>query len=168
MRIQLLYKYIAHDVKQLTLRYANARLTDNPELADQAAFGENDSDEQLLRRWVVTGTARLRVVLRDYISKKTENADDTLTDKETWGFNFTNDVADSHGTAELMHWFVVKWCMWQWLLQYAPSEANATKNELDELEDDLNKVFSDSDMPTKERREKYVDVDEIVVTYEPA
>lgn len=163
MKIKLIWTYLNHDVQQLAHRYANARLAEHPDMESIADLSGNASDEQLIRRWVITGTAHLRRILREYLEKKTEEADDKLPmAKESWGFVFKTDVMDSHGLAELMHWFVVRWCAWQWCQMFSPADSSMAKAEVDDMEGELQNLLIDADMPMKERREVYEDTDEIV------
>ena len=88
MIIELLYKYLDHDVRQLTTRYAEAR-TNDPELRDLSQLGDGTSDQQLIRRLIVTGVGKLRAVLRDKLVNSTENADDeraACSEAEVSGF----------------------------------------------------------------------------------
>ena len=104
MTIVLKWKYLHYDIDQLTYRYGKVHTTDeeNKELAQTTA--ENESDTNLVRRLVVTGTARLRRILADYITAKVEDANDTLpTEKTEWSFTFNDGVeADGHALAELI------------------------------------------------------------------
>lgn len=166
MRIKLLAKYIAHDVRQLTYRYAVGRFEEDEKRMD-AQIGENDSDDQLILRYIYTGTAKLRMILKDHIEQKHEDADDTLANKTEWGFTFKEEFADSHALAELMHWFVVKFALAQWVKMFSPNEAGLAEGELDEIEDEL-KNWLDDAMPMKEHRSR---LDEIIpdveIVYEP-
>ena len=172
MTITLLWKYIHYDVDQLTWRYGKTHMADE-ENKEVSQTNLNESDTNLVLRWAVTGTARLRRILSDYISGKTENANDTLpTEKTSWGFIFNDDVtADGHALAELMHWFVVRWCVYQWCLAFAPDQALLEKRSMDDIKTDLEKVLGggDSAMPVKESLTRIDDElsDEIEITYEP-
>lgn len=172
MTIVLKWKYLHYDIDQLTYRYGKVHTTDeeNKELAQTTAG--NESDTNLVRRLVVTGTARLRRILADYITAKVEDANDTLpTEKAEWSFTFNDDVeADGHALAELMHWFVVRWCIYEWCKMFAPEQAPLEKAGADELKKDLERMMhGDSSMPTKEplknNDEEYVE--SVVITYEP-
>ena len=129
MTIVLKWKYLHYDIDQLTYRYGKVHTTDeeNKELAQTTAG--NESDTNLVMRLVVTGTARLRRILADYITAKVEDANDTLpTEKTEWSFTFNDDVeADGHALAELMHWFVVRWCIYEWCKMFAPEQAPLEK-----------------------------------------
>lgn len=173
MRIELLWKYIHYDVDQLTWRYAKTHTNDeeNKEIG-QTSVGESDSN--LIKRFAITGTARLRRILHDYISEKNEDADDTLPlDKKKWGFNFNTDItADGHALAELMHWFVVRFCIFQWCKMFAPDQALLEKAEVDDIKKDLEKLLDgDAAMPIKEHLVISPDDeydDSIIITYEPS
>lgn len=165
MKITLLYKYIKYDIEQLTHRYGEARMKADPDLKDLAQFGEGESDDALMRRYTFTGTAKLRRILNDYLEKKTEDANDTLVKKESWSFTFTEEIGDSHGLAELMHWFVVKFAVWEWCKAFSPADSAISKAELDDIEDDLEDFMGDSAMPMKERRPRWEDVDDVEIIY---
>lgn len=169
MKITLLLKYIKYDVWQLTHRAGQVRITD-PELKDLAQMDDNESDEHLILRLALTGTARLRHFLKDYIERKGEDATDELPEgKQSWSFTFREDKADSHALAELMHWFVVRYAVYEWMGLFAPSEQAAARAELEDVADEIKEAMQDSDMPTKERRdisdpsEEY----EVEITYVP-
>ena len=170
MEIRLLWKYLHYDVDQLTWRYGKTHTADeeNKEIS-QTALGESDTN--LVRRLVITGTARLRRILADYITEKTEDANDTLPlDKTDWSFTFNADVtADGHALAELMHWFVVRFALCQWCKMFAPKQAPMEEREVKDLKKDLEKMLEggDSAMPMKEALTTPDDglEDEIVITY---
>lgn len=171
MKIELHWKYIHYDIDQLTWRYSKTHTTDeeNKEIGQTSAADESDTN--LLKRLAITGTARLRRILSDYIAAKVEDADDTLPEsKTTWGYNFNADVeADGHALAELMHWFVVRFAIWQWCKMFAPDQAPMEEAETKGLEKDLKKMVKGggSGMPTKEAlvREDAGWKEEIVFTY---
>lgn len=170
MTIKLLWKYIHYDVDQLTWRYGKTHTTDeeNKEISQTSA--KNESDSNLILRFAVTGTARLRRILADYISEKVEDANDTLpTSKTEWGFSFNDDVeADGHALAELMHWFVVRFCIWHWCKAFAPEQAKLEKAELDDIKKDLDRMLGgDSAMPRKEALVTPDDAyaESVVITY---
>lgn len=154
MTITLLYKYIHYDVDQLTWRYGKTHTADEENKEISQTTLTNESDSNLVLRWAVTGTARLRRILHKYITEKIVDANDTLpTTKESWGFTFNEDVtADGHALAELMHWFVVRWCIYQWCLAFAPDQALLEKKAMDDIKADLDKMLGggDSAMPMKE------------------
>lgn len=157
MEITLHLEPIHYDVEQLTHRYSEARI-ENAETKDLAQVDRNSSDRALVLRYVLTGTAKLRHILRDYLERKTEDANDKLpwtsdtATKRTWTFTFKEDKFDSHALAELMHWFVVRFCVWEWCKMYAPTEAKAAKDELEDMQIDLEDALVGGDMPMKERR----------------
>lgn len=173
MRIELFWKWIHYDVDQLTWRYGKTHNSDEENKEISQTTANNESDANLMLRFAVTGTARLRRYLSDYISAKTEDANDALPlEKKKWGFNFNSEVeADGHALAELMHWFVVRWCMLQWCNIFAPDQSALERAELNELKKDLDGTLggSDSAMPMKEKLtgpdDKYQD--EVVFTYLP-
>ena len=167
MKITLLYKYIAHDVRQLAHRYAEMRI-DDPEKRLNAQTDEDClSDEQLLLRYVYTGTAHVRQILRDVLLQHNEDTNDVLKKKESWSFTFKHDVFDCHATAELLHWFIVKWCLWQWLKTYAPNEAADAEKELNDLEHKM-REWLDDPMPMKVRQNHQDHCEtEVEIIYEP-
>lgn len=171
MRIELLWKWIHYDVDQLTWRYGKTHNSDEENKEISQTTAENESDTNLMLRFAVTGTARLRRYLADYISAKIEDANDTLPlEKKKWGFNFNAEVeADGHALAELMHWFVVRWCLLQWCMIFAPDQVAREKSELNDLKKDLDKALggSDSAMPMKEKLTGPDDdyQEEVVFTY---
>lgn len=167
MTIVLLKKWLIYDVDQLVHRYAKMR-QDNPELLETADLSGDDSSDNLLKiRLIVTGTAKLRRKLAEYLTKVTDDADDANLSKDSWSFTFTDEADfDSWGMAELMHWFVVRFAVWQWLKIFSPAESKNEKEELDELESELDDMISDLAMPTKERRDVYnEDGDEDVIVF---
>ncbi len=170
MIITLLFQYIKHDVHQLTHRYAESR-TEDPDVKDIAQLDDNTSDKQLVMRYCLTGTARLRRILKEYITYKTEDANDTLPqDKQSWSFAFKDDLdeADAHAMAELMHWFVVKFCLWEWMKMFgSPSDIKAAGDDVTSLEEDLKDMTGQFAMPMKERRTQYSETDEVTYTYIP-
>lgn len=171
MTIKLLWKYLHYDVDQLTWRYGKTHNADeeNKEIS-QTALGESDTN--LVKRLVITGTARLRRILADYITEKSVDANDTLPlDKTDWSFTFNAEVAaDGHALAELMHWFVVRFALWQWCKMFAPDQASMEEREMKDLKKDLDKMLegSDSAMPMKEALATIDDglEDEVVIIYE--
>ena len=54
MTITILHKYLYHDIKQLTTRYAEARNMD-AETRDMAQIGDGQSDKELIMRLIITG-----------------------------------------------------------------------------------------------------------------
>ena len=178
MIVELIYKYLRYDIEQLTYRYGKARQNDNAELFDLTALeGDDTSDDNLMQRFCLTGVAKLRMLLKDHLEKYTDDANDVLNDDTKWTFKFTSDEYDATALASLMHWFVVRWALWQWCLAFAPSDARTAKSDLDDAEDEMKNLLLDSAMPTKDRRKTYdeeseetemiVDEEEIVVTNEP-
>lgn len=171
MRIELKWKYIHYDVDQLTYRYGRTHVDEPNTRLSQT--GANESDTNMVQRFAITGTARLRRLLNKFISAKVEDANDALpTDKTKWGFEFNSDVtADGHALAELMHWFVVRWCVYQWCLVFAPAQAIAEKAELKDLKRDLDKLLGGggSSMPMKEALVTPDDEAEesVVISYAP-
>lgn len=163
MRIKLIAKYLAHDIRQITYRYASARNEDY-EKRLESQFGEDESDSQLILRYLYTGTAKLRMLLKERIEQKHEDADDTLAEKAEWGFNFKENYADSHALAEMMHWFVVRFAVAQWAKTYSPNDAALAEGELSDIEDEL-KDWLDDAMPMKEHRSRPDEVEEIVICY---
>lgn len=151
MIIELLYKYLDHDVRQLTTRYAEAR-TNDPELRDLSQLGDGTSDQQLIRRLIVTGVGKLRAVLRDKLVNSTENADDKFPVVTSWEFNFKEADADSRALAELMHWFIVRAAIVEWCRMFSPSDLSEVKSAVGDAADELDELLSSSSMPTKERR----------------
>lgn len=172
MIIQLLYKYLDHDIKQLATRYADARAKE-PEIKDLAQLGDGDSDQQLIMRLIVTGVGRLRKVLAQKLKIVTDNSDDTLPEakegkrpqKDRWDFDFKKDYADSRALAELMHWFIVRTAVAEWCLMFSPNDAGAAKSEIEETEADLDELLSHSAMPVKERRKIVYDDSPAEITY---
>lgn len=160
MRIELLFDSIYYDVRQLTYRFAEPRYDTEKqaESKDLAQLGDNDSDRDLVLRFCYTGTAKLRYILKEYITKKTEDANDALNIKDKWGFNFTHEIMDSHGLAELMHWFVVRYALYEWARMFSANDAKAIKDDLDETKEELEDLLIDSTWPIKERKEIYEDI----------
>ena len=168
MIIELLYKYLDHDVRQLTTRYAEVR-TNDPEVRDISQLGDGKSDQQLIMRLIVTGVGRLRAVLRDKLVNRTENADDKLPVAASWDFTFKEADADSRALAELMHWFIVKAAIVEWCRMFSPNDLPEVKYALEDAADELDELLSGSGMPMKERR-TLVDEDgpaEVKFTYIP-
>ena len=61
MTITILHKYLYHDIKQLTTRYAEARNMD-AETRDMAQIGDGQSDKELIMRLIITGVSRMKTV----------------------------------------------------------------------------------------------------------
>lgn len=169
MKITLLLEYLRYDVWQLTHRAGQVRI-DEPETKDLAQMDDNESDENLILRFVLTGTAKLRHLLKDWLERKSEEASDELPEgKQSWSFTFREDKADSHALAELMHWFVVRYAVYEWMGLFSPSEKASAKADLDGVADEIKDALQGSDMPMKERRdisdpaEEY----EVEITYIP-
>lgn len=173
MIVRLLYKYLGYDIKNLAYRYSRARYLDKPELNFESTLADEDFDENIIRRYCLTGIAKMRLLLREYLVANTADADDTLGTEPSWQFKFKADEYDGKGLADVMHWFVVKLALLQWVEAYSPDDAAIARRELDSAEADLKKFLIDSPMPMKERRECYDNsdhlcdcmIDEIVVTY---
>ena len=109
MTITLLHKYLYHDIKQLTTRYAEARNMD-AETRDMAQIGDGQSDKELIMRLIITGVSRMRRLIKDKLVTTGTDADDKLPkEKESWSFKFKDETeADGETLAGLMHWFVVR------------------------------------------------------------
>lgn len=171
MTIELLWKYIHYDVDQLTWRYGKTH-TNDEENKHISQTTTDESDTNLVKRFAVTGVGKLRRYLDDYVESNTDDADDTLPISTTsWSFVFDDEVtADGRGLAKLMHWFIVRFCIWQWCKIFAPDQAAMEERELKDLKKDLDKMLEggDSAMPTKEALVISPDDeydDEIVITY---
>lgn len=170
MKIKLLKKYIAYDVRQIVHRMAEARITENGELRVKAQLGENESDVNLITRYITSGIARMVRIINDYIECRHDDADDKLEENAEYTFHFKDDVADSQSLAGLMHWFVVKFAVCEWARAYGTrADVQSCKEELDDLESDLSDLLLSSNMPTKERRkiEEIADEYEVEIIYEP-
>lgn len=165
MTITLYWNYLLYDVEQLTHRYSKARIADM-ETQDVAAFTKEDkSDKDLMHRFVITGTAHLRSILREFLDKKSEESNDVLPQyKTSWGFSFleTAPTFDGHAMAELMHWFIIRFCLWHWLKMFAPTEAEIEGIEMEKIEYELKSMLDSDEMPTKQRLEYYEDSQDIV------
>jgi len=172
MTIQLLYRYLDHDVRQLTTRYAEARAQE-PEAKDLAQLGDGDSDQQLIMRLVVTGVGRLRAVLGDKVETVSGDSDDTLPDasgntrphRDKWEFTFKKTTADSRALAEIMHWLVVRAAIAEWCRMFSPTDTAEAKAETEELEADLDELLSRPAIPVKERRRIVLEDAPTEITY---
>lgn len=165
MTIKLLYTYLAHDVMQLTTRYAEARAKE-PDTRDLAQMGDGQSDQELIMRFIMTGAARLRRVLRGKLVTPTEDATDILPTSDTpkgerpktdsWEFTFndTAEEADGEALAGLMHWFVVRWAVSEWCRMFSPNDLPIAKQDTKDTENEIDELLSEVAMPTKERAAK--------------
>ena len=102
MKIILYWNYLLYDFEQLVHRYSKVRLSEM-ESQDIASFTKDSkSDKDLMHRFVITGTAHLRHILKDWLEKKSEESNDMLPQyKTSWGFEFveTAPTFDGHGMA---------------------------------------------------------------------
>lgn len=172
MKIELLWKWLKYDVRQLTWRYAKARLEDkSPETADMASEDGSKTSEDMTYRLCLTGAARLGAVLKDYLDDDgVEEADDKgETYAQAWLFGLKRgaDVSGAQSMASLMHWYIVRFAVWQWLKMYSPNEAGQERQELKELEDEMKTALSLGDMPMKERDGDDTGEDEVIIQYVP-
>lgn len=164
MTIKLFYTYLAHDVKQLTTRYAEAR-TKEPDLRDLAQLGDGESDKELIMRLIVTGVSRLKRVLKGKIRLCAEDSNDILpTDTQekgrpvidSWSFDFDNNNSDADGEslAGLMHWLVVRFAITEWCRMFSPADMGVAKQETQDVENEIDELLSGIAMPLKERTKK--------------
>lgn len=153
MTIKLLWRYLNYGVGQLTNRYAQARLSDNPEQRDTADLsGSNASDTALVRRLVSTGASKLSKILSQYIEVSPTNADDTITEDSEWSYTFSKPLqVDGWALAGLMHWFIVRFAVKEWLKTFGfANEARLEAKELEDAEKELKQMLSESAMPVKD------------------
>lgn len=151
MTIKLYFKYLGYDVAQLTHRYSKMRLTEPEQQFAADLQGGNESDTNLVIRYSQTGVAKLRKILGEYIKNISGDANDELGDGSLWEFEFISNKYDGKTLADLMHWFIVRYCIYEWLKYLGlGSEAKAEKEELKDLESELKKLISDGGMPVKD------------------
>ena len=152
MTITLLHKYLYHDIKQLTTRYAEARNMD-AETRDMAQIGDGQSE--LIMRLIITGVSRMKRLIKDKLVPEGTDADDKLPkEKESWSFQFKGETeADGEALAGLMHWFVVRAAVCEWCTMFSPNDMTAAKLDADETKNDLDDILSAS-MPMKEKKER--------------
>jgi len=161
MQVKLIYKYLEYDIEQITHRYASARITD-AEIKDMAQIDNSTSDSNLSLRYCITGVAKLKKILKDYIENGTNDSDDKLNATDSWTFKFNEAIADSNALAGLMHWFVVKFATAEWAKTYSPNDTSAANKDLNDCADELDELLSESEMPMKERRTEYLEDDMII------
>ena len=154
MTITILHKYLYHDIKQLTTRYAEARNMD-AETRDMAQIGDGQSDKELIMRLIITGVSKMKRLLKDKLVLASTDADDKLPkEKESWSFPFKDETeADGESLAGLMHWFVVRTAVYEWCAMFSPNDMAAAKLDADETKNDLDDILSAS-MPMKEKKER--------------
>ena len=153
MTITILHKYLYHDIKQLTTRYAEARNMD-AETRDMAQIGDGQSDKELIMRLIITGISRMKRLIKDKLATAGTDADDKLPkEKESWSFQFKDETdADGEALAGLMHWFIVRTAVYEWCAMFSPNDMAAAKMDTDETKNDLDDILSES-MPMKEKKE---------------
>ena len=157
MTITLLHKYLYHDIKQLTTRYAEARNMD-AETRDMAQIGDGQSDKELIMRLIITGVSRMKRLIKDKLATAGTDADDKLPrEKESWSFQFKDETeADGEALAGLMHWLVVRTAAYDWCAMFSPNDMAAAKLDADETKNDLDDLLSAS-MPMKDKKEMLTD-----------
>ena len=153
MTITILHKYLYHDIKQRTTRYAEGRNMD-AETRDMAQIGDGQSDKELIMRLIITGVSRMKRLIKDKLATAGTDADDKLPkEKESWSFQFKDETdADGEALAGLMHWFVVRTAVCEWCAMFSPNDMAAAKLDADETKNDLDDILSAS-MPMKEKNE---------------
>ena len=150
MTITLIHKYLYHDIKQLTTRYAEARNMD-AETRDMAQIGDGQSDKELIMRLIITGVSRMRRLIKDKLVQANTDADDKLP-KESFKFKDETE-SDGEALAGLMHWFVVRTAVYEWCAMFSPNDMAAAKLDADETKNELDDILSAS-MPMKEKKER--------------
>lgn len=164
MQIKLFWKYLNYDVGQLTNRYSHARLSENPELRDGADLsGDNTSDTALVRRLIITGASRLSKILSNYIEVSPVGSNDRLTEDSEWIYTFSKQLnVDGWALAGLMHWFIVRFAVKEWLKTFGfANEAIHENKELEDAENELKQMLSESAMPVKDNS-RYKIVEDVI------
>lgn len=155
MTITLYYEQLEHTIVQI-LHRAGAKLEDL-DLRSNAQMDEGRSDQQLIRRLIRTGVAKVKLLLREHLETSADAeataADDKLREEEeSWVFAL-DMTGDGQSLADLLHWFVV----WMALRGVASAlglgdmleEAAGNEKEAEDLiKDELMQLS----MPTKRHR----------------
>lgn len=150
MTITLYYTQLSHTITQI-LHRAGARLED-PRLRSTAQMDGSTSDQQLIRRLIKTGVAKVKFLLRDHLTDDVTEADDTLGNDTSWVFDM-DMTGDGQSLADLLHWFVV------WLALRGVASALGLDDMLEEAagnakeaEDLIKDELVQLSMPTKRHR----------------
>jgi len=181
--IRLIHKELVYDIEQQTWRIAHGRTEGNAELRDMAQPGLEQTDRDLLRRWIESGVSDLHILLGnkllapgssegfwtgwgEYDANDPEHQgdgdgetvvhDDALNRSVT-EYDFTLGCkADEKALAMLMHRFVVRYVLWQWCRTFGFNDITASyKQEVDEIKADIEDSLFDIALPKKYHESKY-------------
>lgn len=151
MTITLYEEQIKHSIRQI-LHRAGCDL-ESLTLKSYVQMDESESDEELLRRLIRTGVAKVKTILREHLNNKGETGDDKLSNGyEQYAFSLDLN-GDGQSLADLLHWFVV----WRALRALFPifgldNLTNKASAEADEAEELIAEELLALSMPVKERR----------------
>lgn len=165
MKIRLYYKYLKHDIDQLTYRAGG--LIDDAQGRDSAQAGNTETDTSFYRRKCEDGVAHLKTILDDRLEKVTADTGDMLDmEKASWLFSVITDKSfnvDAEALCELMHRFVVWHVLRDWTVLYAPDRAGAMAEELGKIEGIIKENLYTLSLPVKHRRKKLMFNSEVCI-----
>lgn len=166
IRIILKYKYLKYDIDQFTSRWSKMRIADeeSKNLADTSGVEKSNND--LVRRWISSAVAELKSILKSLESGGNDDSDDTLSNDASWQIMFKELDIDSKAMAELLHWFVVRYCAWQWSKVFTPDLSVSEYSEYNGLRTKLKRLSESSAMPIKNKNVIPEDTIEITYGYE--
>lgn len=169
MKIVLLYEFLRYDIEQLIHRYAKS--IEDMESRYEAEIRTDDdndfSEQDMMMRLITTGCSRVRAVVMRYLENKVGDADDKLSDEESWEYDFKPTViADGQMLAELMHWMVVRYAIAAWCKMRGALEASESEMAEAQLQGEmLTEALKRSKMPMKQGKRMPVPEDIITIFY---
>lgn len=159
--IQLFWLYLKHDIDQYTHRLGEARVED-AEKKDSVQSEDNQSDTSFYLRCIRLGVAKLKVLLKNKLTAVNTDASDVLTEYEGyargetpynphWEFVLKSGYRyDTQAIAELLHHFIVYYCIKEWSIINAPDNITAVNTELESTQTEIGTAILAP--PVKERR----------------
>ncbi len=121
MTITLYEAQLAHTIRQILHRAGEG--VESPSLRDAVQMDGSTSDEQMIRRFIRTGVARVKTMLREHIQQPSGEPEGTVTGTDELGNGYASYTialelnGDGQSLADLLHWFVV----WRALAGLLPS-----------------------------------------------